>query len=221
MTDAFKLIRREFNLNLKNLKASFLNIYFFIISSFIFFISLSSELSKIEEISHGIIWCILFFSLIFSVDQFYDADYNDGSLKELKTLGYSSTEIILSKFFIMWLFIALPLIILSPVVLYSFTGSYPYNKILSISLFLGSPSLILLASLGEILLLKARKNKIMLLLIIAPFYVPVLIFGIGTIDLVRLGYSPNHNFYILIGFFMITLPLTLILGKLSIGKVGD
>ena len=114
---------------------------------------------------------------------------------------------VLAMFIIYRNFKALPIIIIAPLILYSFFGVYPHNKTLIISLFLGSPTLILLASLGEILLLRARKNKIMLLLIIAPFYVPVLIFGIGTIDLVRLGYSPNHNFYILIGFFTIGIGL--------------
>ena len=100
------------------------------------------------------------FSLIFSVDQFYDSDFKDGSLKELKILGYSSVEIIISELLTMWFFIALPIIIIAPLILYSFFfGVYPYNKTLIISLFLGSPSLILLASLGEILLLRARKIK--------------------------------------------------------------
>lgn len=217
----FLLINREFKLSIKNFKNALFNIFFFVISSFIFFLSLGSEFEAIIEFSHGIIWSVLLFSLIFSVDQFYDADFKDGSLKELKILGYSSVEIIISKLLTMWFFIALPIIIIAPLILYSFFGVYPHNKTLIISLFLGSPTLILLASLGEILLLRARKNKIMLMLIIIPFYIPILIFGVSAIDIAKLGYIPDKNFIILVGFFMITLPLTLVFGKLCIDQICE
>ena len=131
----FLLINREFKLSIKNFKNALFNIFFFVISSFIFFLSLGSEFEAIIEFSHGIIWSVLLFSLIFSVDQFYDADFKDGSLKELKILGYSSVEIIISKLLTMWFFIALPIIIIAPLILYSFFGVYPYIKTLIISLF--------------------------------------------------------------------------------------
>ena len=221
MTDLVTLLKREFKLSVKNLKGSFHNIFFFIASSFIFFVSFGSEHEVVKEFSHGIIWSVLFFSIIFSVDQFYDIDFRDGSLKELKIMGYGSIEIVVSKFVVMWLFLALPIILIAPLMLYSFSGIYPYNKVLITSLLLGSPSLVLLASLGEILLLKARKNKVMLLLIIIPFYLPILIFGVSAIDLVKLGYTANKNFLLLLGFFLVTLPLTLLFGKLSIDQICE
>ena len=74
----FLLINREFKLSIKNFKNALFNIFFFVVSSFIFSV-IWVEFETIIEFSHGIIWSVLLFSLIFSVDQFYDADFKDGA----------------------------------------------------------------------------------------------------------------------------------------------
>ena len=54
------------------------------------------------------------------------------------------------------------------------------------------------------------------------FYVgSIWVFGVSAIDIAKLGYIPDKNFIILVGFFMITLPLTLVFGKLCIDQICE
>lgn len=220
MRNLFKLLNREIKLNFKGFQTCLINLFFFIVVFIVFAISMGEQIDLIYQIIHGTMWAIVLLSIIFSVDQFFGSDFEDGCYDELCVLGYKSTEIILSKILAIWLFVALPLILIVPIFIKLLTPSYTSSVTLVLSLFLGSPSLVLLASVGEILLLKAKKNKVLLLLIIMPFYLPVLIFGVGAIDLVNQGINPNKNFFILIGIFFITLPLTLITGKFAIEQLN-
>ena len=55
----------------------------------------------------------------------------------------------------------------------------------------------------------------MLTILILPFIIPILIFGVGSIEIFFESTKPFQNFFILIGIFLITLPLTIFTGRLA------
>ena len=54
----------------------------------------------------------------------------------------------------------------------------------------------------------AKKNKVLLFILLVPFYIPTFIFAIGAVELEMIQQSPDKNFYILIGIFMITFSIS-------------
>ena len=84
---------------------------------------------------------------------------------------------------------------------------------LTANLLIASPSLVLISLISSLLSLQVRKNRILQFIIVLPFYIPPLIFSTSITE-------QNNNFFILIAIFFITLPITLILGKLILKEIN-
>ena len=63
-------------------------------------------------------------------------------------------------------------------------------------------------------------NKVIQFVIILPFYVPLIIFTTSNNQDISLSMFELNKFLILIGFFLITLPITLLLGKLILNEIN-
>ena len=97
-----KLLKREFSLSLSNILLIFFNQFFYCIGVIIFIIAIGTEEEILRKTAFGIIWTLVIFTILFSVEQFFVQDYRDGSLKELQTIGYSPEVIIITKLITMW-----------------------------------------------------------------------------------------------------------------------
>ena len=221
MSGFLVLLNRELAVNFLDLKTLITNLIFFILSVFIFLLSFSNDIKILQSYFHCVIWVVFLFSVVFSTEQFFESDFKDGSLKELITTGYSPLDIILSKFLGVLVMILLPILIIFPILIYVIDSNYFLYKSLIKSIILGGPSIILINLIGQILLANVKKNKILLFILIVPFYIPILIFGIGATELEIIEKSPDKNFVILIGLFMITLSISLITGKLAMEELNN
>jgi len=74
-------------------------------------------------------------------------------------------------------------------------------------LLLGTPSLSLIGAVGAALILGSRRGGVLLALLILPLYIPVLIFGVSSIDAVIGGFESKAQLLILGAFLMGALPL--------------
>ena len=215
------LLSRELNINIKNFSVLITNLIFFSMSIFIFVMSFSNDLDSVKSYVHCVIWVVLLFNIIFSTEQFFESDFSDGSIKELLTTGYNFFEIILSKFLSILIVILLPIILILPFFAYTIDNNYLFYDSLIKSVIFGGPSIILITLIGQILLSSLRKNKVLLFILLVPFYIPTFIFAIGAVELEMIQQSPDKNFYILIGIFMITFSISLITGKLAMEELNN
>jgi heme exporter protein B len=69
--------------------------------------------------------------------------------------------------------------------------------VLAAALLIGTPILSLLGAIGAALTLGLRAGGSLLALLILPLYVPVLIFGAGSVDAVRAGLGATANLTLL------------------------
>ena len=220
MKKFISLLTREFLINFRNLENLSLNIFFYFIGTFVFIIAFGYNNGISANYGHAIIWTINLFTIILCVEQFFIEDFWDGSIKELQIIGFSIDLIILVKLIVMWCLLITPILIITPLLTLMLGIELVEIETLIISIALGSPSLLLIASLGVILTLQSKKNKLLLIILIFPFYIPILIFGVGSIDLVKEQLSPKNNFFILIGIFLITLPITLLAVKFALKEIN-
>ena len=96
------------------------------------------------------------------------------------------------------------------------------NEITSLTILfiLSSPSLVCLSLLSALFSLQIRKNKFIQFIIVMPFFIPIIIFATST-NLYSIDDKNNINYLILFGFFLITLPMSIILGKLLIKETNN
>ena len=215
------LFYRELFIGFKNTNNFLISFFFFLVGVLIFIFAAGSDQETLLKIGHAIVWSIILFTTILSSEQFFLKDYLDGSLKELQVIGYNPEIIILTKTMVMWIYLILPLVIFTPLIGIMLQIDIKEILILVFSIILGSPSLLLITSIGVLLTIQSSNNKVILLVLIFPFFIPILIFGVGAIEVSRSMMNPSSNFFILIAIFLITLPLTMILGKYAFKEMNN
>jgi heme exporter protein B len=74
-----------------------------------------------------------------------------------------------------------------------------------LALLIGTPILSLLGAVGAALTLGVRGGGSLLALLVLPLYAPVLIFGAGAVDAVRVGLSPAPHLSLLAAGLLVAL----------------
>jgi len=214
------LFYREMFIGIKNSGNLMISLSFFLISIIIFILSLGPNTEMLSKTGSAIIWATILFTVILSSEQFFFKDFLDGSLKELQIIGYSPESIIISKVSVMWIFLILPLLLFTPLLSLMLQLQSDEIIILIFSIILGSPSILLITSIGTLLTLQSKNNKVLLLILVYPIIVPILIFGVGSVKLSQSINDNESNFLVLIAIFLITLPITLISGRYALKEVN-
>ena len=214
------LIKREIKLSMRNLGLILSYSSFFVLSLLIFTFGVGPDIKQLSTVYIPIIWIIMLFAIILVSDNFLLSDFQDGSLKELQYLGYSEESVILSKTVVMYLILIIPHFFLIPV--FSIFYNINFNDLfqLSLDIVIGMPSLILISLIASLLTIQIKRNKVLQFIIIMPFYVPIIIFTTSNNESILYSSFELNKILILIGFFLITLPITLLVGKLILNEIN-
>ena len=213
------LLQRELSLILINTRILFSFSSFFFISLLLFVFAIGSDLQKLSSLFVPILWMLIIFSIILISESFVLEDYSDGSLSELQTMGYSEELIFLSKSLAMFFSLLLPNMFLIPIASLLFRISLVDSLGIILIVLFALPTLVLISILSALISLQVRKNKFIQFILIMPFLVPVLIFSTSSNSF--LNYTDGQfKILILIGLFLITLPVTVFFGKLVIKELN-
>ena len=221
MMKIIPLLKREIFLSYKNVNNLIVSIFFFIISTAIFIISIGPDKLVDSNIGNAILWVVLLFTVLLNVEQFFTRDFWDGSIKELQVLGFYPELIILTKLLTMYIFLIIPLLVIIPIIGHMLKVDMHELIILILSIAMGSPTLLLISILGVLLTLQSKNTKILLVTLIFPFCIPIMIFGIGILEMYKSDMVILQNFFILFAIFLITLPLTLFAGKYAFKEINN
>src|SRR5699024_1748955 len=110
--------------------------------------------------------------------------------------------LILAKTMAHWMLTGLPLVLLTPIlgVMVHLEG---YSiAVLCLTLLIGTPVLSFIGAIGAAFILGLRSAGVILSLLIIPLYIPVLIFGTGTVAAAAEG-APVGAYLALMGAFLV------------------
>ena len=220
MKNLLKLFSREMKILLFNTKNILSYSTFFVVVFLLFAFSIGPELKILSSFYIPILFMIILFSLILTSETFITDDFNNGCLKELQFLGFSGEIIFLSKILVMLTSIILSNLFLIPLTSFFFGIEFSLVIDITILFILSSPSLVCLSLLSALFSLQIRKNKFIQFIIVMPFFIPIIIFGTST-NFYSIDDKNNINYLILFGFFLITLPMSIILGKQLIKETNN
>ena len=110
----------------------------------------------------------MLFAIILVSDNFLLSDFQDGSLKAAIFRVFEES-IILSKTVVMYLVLITPHFFLIPI--FSIFYNINFNDLfqLSLDIFIGMPSLILISLIASLLTIQIKRNKVLQFIIIMPF----------------------------------------------------
>ena len=154
---------------------------FFVIVAIIMPMGLSPEPKTLSVLAPGLIWVIALLAMLLSVDGLFRSDYEDGALEQLILSSQPLYFIVLIKILVHWLTTGLPLTLMAPLLgLLLFLPTEGFLPMV-LSLLMGTANLSLVGAIGAALTVSLRTGGILLSLIIIPFYIPVLVFGVAAI----------------------------------------
>ena len=209
-------IKREFLINFRSLVDVISIISFMILIVTLFVLGIGPFEEKLRLISNAIFWIGLILAIIPSLEKTLQKDYENGWLDQTITSPLPLEFILLSKSIAYWLIIIVPLLFSLPFFVILLNISFKLIPWLFISIIIGGLSISLIGIIGSALTLGAKRGNILLPILIIPFIIPILIFGIGISETIIINESPRGNLFLLIGFTLIYLVISPFISALLI-----
>ena len=180
---------------------------FFVISVILFPFGVGPDPTQLSEIGPGTIWVAALFSTVLSLERLFQNDFEDGSLELLVLQPVEMASVVLAKVTVHWLTTGIPLIIIAPLLAVLVNLPESGFWILILSLVIGTPSLSLIGTIGAALIIGAKRGGMLLSLIILPLYIPVLIFGVNSVNAAANSFPVEPHLMILTAIFLSSLAL--------------
>ena len=209
-------IKREFLINFRSLVDVISIISFMILIVTLFVLGIGPFEEKLKLVSNAIFWIGLILAIIPSLEKTLQRDYDNGWLDQTITSPLPLEFILLSKSIAYWLIIIVPLLFSLPFFVILLNISFKLIPWLFISIIIGGLSISLIGIIGSALTLGAKRGNILLPILIIPFIIPILIFGIGISETIIINESPRGNLFLLIGFTLIYLVISPFISALLI-----
>lgn len=201
------VFRRDLRLALRQGGDTGLVLGFFVLAVVLFPLGVGPEPAVLQRIAAGIVWVAALLAALLSLDRLFQTDYQDGGL-DLLALSTLPLEIaVLAKCAAHWVATGLPLALTSPLLGFLVDLDPGAIPVLTLSLLVGTPALSLIGSVAAALTLGARRQGVLLSLLVLPLYVPPLVFGAGAVEASALGTGPRAHLLILGALTLAALPL--------------
>ena len=160
---------------------------FFIIVVALFPIGINSSPDFLAPAAAGIVWCAAVLAILMAVESMFKEDYRDGSLEQLVVSGLSLPLLILLKVVAQWLAVVLPLLVMMPLLSEMLYLPRSGFRVLIMTLLIGTPSLFFIGVIGAALTVSIKQGSMLVMLLILPFYLPVIIFSTLAIKAAQAG----------------------------------
>lgn len=183
-------------------------LFFFVIVVSLFPLGIGPERQLLRTIAPGVVWVAALLASMLSLGRLFANDYQDGTLEQMVLTPQPLFLVVLGKVLALWVATELPLIVLAPLLGIQFGLEGETLLILSLSLLLGTPTLILIGAIGAALTLGLRGSGLLIAILILPLYVPVLIFGAGAVDASLSGLGAGPHLYLLSALLILSLAFT-------------
>jgi len=191
------LVARDLRLALRRRSDVATALLFFIIVASLFPLGVGAEPNLLRAIAPGVIWVAALLSSMLSLGRLFAGDYADGTLEQLVLGAAPLGVVVAAKALAHWLVAGLPLVLIAPLIALQYDIAPGLYGVLALSLLLGTPVLSIIGAIGAALTLGLRGGGVLLSLLVLPLYVPVLILGAGSVEMVAAGLSAEGQLLLL------------------------
>ncbi|HVY21441.1 MAG TPA: heme exporter protein CcmB [Bauldia sp.] len=148
------------------------------------------DLKLLGRIGPAVLWIAALLATLLGLDRLFRDDRDDGSLDLLMLSGVPLELTVLAKCAGAWLATGLPLVIATPV-LGLLLGIDPVPLFATAATLLaGTPALILIGAIGAALIAALGRGGLIVAVLVLPFTIPVLIFGVSAASAPIVGPTP-------------------------------
>ena len=156
----------------------------------LFALGMGTERVQLARAAGAVLWLAVLLAGLLSLDTMFRGDAEDGSLEQWMLSPVPLAWLVLVRTFMHWATTALPLLLAAPLLAELLYLPHEELPVLMASLALGTPLLSLLGAVVAALTVGMRRAGILLALLALPLYVPVLVFGAGSVAAAAQGLDP-------------------------------
>jgi len=206
MKSVLIIIKRDVRLAVRNGNTGGMAVAFFLIAVTLFPLGVGPELPILARISAGVVWAAALLSALLSLDGLFHADFEDGALDLLALSNQPLEFVVAAKAVAHWIVTGLSIIVAAPflAILMNIPGEGLWVLLLSVAI--GTPGLSFIGAIGAALTVTLKQGGALAPILILPLYIPILIFGVSSIDAAIFGGNPA--------------PSLLILGAITLASIG-
>lgn len=192
-----RLFARDLRLALRTGGGAGLSFSFFLIAATVIAFGVDPTPSLLAAIGPGALWVATALAALLSLDRLFQADFEDGSLEQL-ALGPAPLELaVLSKAAAHWATTGLPATIAAPFMCEMFRIPEEARSTLILALAIGAPALSLIGAVGAAITVGIRRGGLLLSVLVAPMYAPVLLLGAVSARAAALEIDPVNALLIM------------------------
>ncbi len=191
MTRAFfAVVARTVELSLRAGGGGLIGLVFFLCVVVLFPLAVGPDPNLLARIGPAILWVAALLATLLGLDRLFQDDRDDGTL-DLLLIGQLPGELlVLAKCVGHWVATGVPLVIGAPILgLLLHVETKALGSVV-LTLLVGTPALTLIAAIGAALVLALRRGGMLIAVLVIPFTIPVLIFGVSATVAATVGPTP-------------------------------
>ena len=147
----------------------------------LFPLALGADPAKLAAIAPGVLWVAVLLSSLLTLDTLYRSDVEDGSLEQMLLAPVPLAWLLAVRVAVHWLTASLPVVVVTPLLAELLYLPRDLLPVLMASLLLGTPLLSLMGAVVAALTVGIRRSGMLLALLALPLFLPVLVFGAGSV----------------------------------------
>ncbi len=147
----------------------------------LFPLALGADPAQLARIAPGVLWVAVLLAGLLTLDSLYRSDVEDGSLEQMLLAPVPLAWLLAVRVAVHWATTALPLVLLTPLLAELLFLPGELLSVLMVSLALGTPLLSLMGAVVAALTVGIRRSGMLLALLALPLFLPVLVFGAGSV----------------------------------------
>ena len=180
---------------------------FFLMIVTLYPLGVSPEVDLLRKIAPGVIWIAALLSALFSLENLFRSDFEDGALEQMLLSPQPLALLVLGKVLAHWLVSGLPMLLMAPLLGLLLAMPPAAIAALAYTLALGTPLLSLVGAIGVALTVGLRRGGVLLTLLVMPLYIPVLIFATNAVTAAAAGLPIGGQIYFLAALLVLALSL--------------
>ena len=167
-------------LSLRNGGGAFVGLVFFLAVVTVVPFGVGPDLKLLARIGPALLWIGALLATLLNLDRLFRDDRDDGALDLLLLTDLPQGLVVLAKCAGAWLATGLPLVVAAPF-LGLLLGIEPAALLATtLTLLVGTPALTLIGAIGAALMAALGRGGLIVAVLVLPFTIPVLIFGVSA-----------------------------------------
>ncbi len=148
------------------------------------------DLVLLGRIGPAVLWLGVLLATLLGLDRLFQDDRDDGSLDQLLLSGLPLEAVVLAKAIGHWLATGLPLVVTAPLFGLFLNLEPRALGAVTLTLLVGTPALTMIGTIGAALMVALRRGGMLVAVLVLPFAIPVLVFGVSAGAAVIVGPTP-------------------------------